>query len=69
MKVNNAEKVAILANVENVLGREAMNRLSWFGWTALVLGLGFLYAPILLLVAYSFNALRLVTVWGGFSTR
>ena len=36
---------------------------------ALWLGLGFLYAPILVLVAYSFNASALVTVWGGFSTR
>jgi putrescine transport system permease protein len=36
---------------------------------ALVLGLAFLYAPILLLVGYSFNASRLVTVWGGFSTQ
>jgi putrescine transport system permease protein len=36
---------------------------------ALVLGFGFLYAPIVLLVLYSFNASRLVTVWAGFSTR
>ncbi|MEH3146594.1 MAG: ABC transporter permease [Methylobacterium frigidaeris] len=36
---------------------------------ALGLGLAFLYGPILLLVAYSFNDSRLVTVWGGFSTR
>ena len=36
---------------------------------ALVLGFAFLYLPILALVAYSFNASRLVTVWGGFSTR
>ena len=42
-------------------------RLSWFGVTALALGFAFLYLPILLLVAYSFNASRLVTVWGGFS--
>jgi putrescine transport system permease protein len=33
------------------------------------LGFGFLYAPIVLLVLYSFNASRLVTVWAGFSTR
>lgn len=44
-------------------------RTSWFRVGALVLGLGFLYAPIVLLVLYSFNASRLVTVWGGFSTR
>ena len=36
---------------------------------AVGLGLAFLYAPIALLVLYSFNASRLVTVWGGFSTR
>jgi putrescine transport system permease protein len=35
----------------------------------LALGFGFLYAPIALLVLYSFNASRLVTVWAGFSTR
>lgn len=34
-----------------------------------VLGFVFLYAPILSLVIFSFNASRLVTVWGGFSTR
>lgn len=36
---------------------------------ALATGFAFLYLPILALVAYSFNASRLVTVWGGFSTR
>jgi putrescine transport system permease protein len=36
---------------------------------ALVAGLAFLYLPILILVIYSFNDSRLVTVWGGFSTR
>lgn len=36
---------------------------------ALGLGLAFLYVPIAILVLYSFNASRLVTVWGGFSTR
>ena len=29
----------------------------------------FLYAPLAILVIYSFNASRIVTVWGGFSTR
>jgi putrescine transport system permease protein len=38
-----------------------------FAWTMLALGLAFLYVPIVLLVVYSFNASRLVTVWGGFS--
>jgi putrescine transport system permease protein len=44
-------------------------RLSWFNVSCLVVGLAFLYLPILVLVAYSFNASRLVTVWGGWSTR
>nr|WP_276592273.1 MULTISPECIES: ABC transporter permease subunit [unclassified Methylobacterium] len=35
----------------------------------MVAGLIFLYAPILVLIGYSFNASPLVTVWGGFSTR
>jgi putrescine transport system permease protein len=38
-------------------------------FAALAFGYAFLYAPILLLVVYSFNASRLVTVWAGFSTR
>ena len=40
-------------------------------WNRLVLGLGlcFLYAPIVLVVIYSFNASRLVTVWAGASLR
>nr|WP_323038158.1 ABC transporter permease subunit [Pararhodobacter sp.] len=33
------------------------------------LGFVFLYAPIVSLVVFSFNESRLVTVWGGFSTR
>lgn len=36
---------------------------------SLTLGFAFLYLPIVLLVIYSFNDSRLVTVWGGFSTR
>ncbi|HUN50831.1 MAG TPA: ABC transporter permease subunit [Candidatus Sulfotelmatobacter sp.] len=34
---------------------------------ALAFGYAFLYVPIALLVLYSFNASRLVTVWGGWS--
>jgi len=46
-----------------------MRRFSGFNLVALVLGFAFLYLPIVILVIYSFNASRLVTVWGGFSTR
>jgi len=42
---------------------------SWFLLTVMVLGFAFLYVPILSVVAYSFNESRLVTVWGGFSTK
>lgn len=43
--------------------------LSLFNLTSLALGLAFLYLPIVILVIYSFNASRLVTVWGGWSMR
>ena len=35
----------------------------------LFLGLAFLYIPLVVLVVYSFNSSKLVTVWGGFSTQ
>jgi putrescine transport system permease protein len=43
------------------------NRLSPFLAAMVALGLIFLYAPIVSVVVYSFNASRLVTVWAGFS--
>jgi putrescine transport system permease protein len=36
--------------------------------SVLFLGIALLYVPILVLIAYSFNASPLVNVWGGFST-
>jgi len=45
------------------------NRFTWFNATTLTFGFVFLYLPILLLIVYSFNDSKLVTVWGGFSTR
>jgi putrescine transport system permease protein len=44
---------------------------SWsrFNITSIALGFAFLYLPIVLLVVYSFNASKLVTVWAGFSTQ
>lgn len=44
------------------------NRSSWFLRVMLILGLLFLYIPLVSLVIYSFNSSQLVTVWGGFST-
>src|SRR5712692_4779909 len=46
-----------------------MRKPSWINVIAIALGLAFLYLPIAILVIYSFNASRLVTVWGGWSTR
>ena len=46
-----------------------MNRLSPFNVVSLTLGFAFLYLPMLILVIYSFNKSKLVTVWAGFSTR
>ncbi|HEX3441351.1 MAG TPA: ABC transporter permease [Pseudolabrys sp.] len=40
---------------------------SAFNIVSVALGLAFLYLPIAILVIYSFNASRLVTVWGGWS--
>jgi putrescine transport system permease protein len=46
-----------------------MNKISRFNVASLALGLAFLYLPIVILIIYSFNASRLVTVWGGWSLR
>tara|TARA_R110002110_G_scaffold75160_2_gene198730 strand:- start:5571 stop:6392 length:822 start_codon:yes stop_codon:yes gene_type:complete len=46
-----------------------MKRLSWFNVTSLTLGFAFLYIPMIILIIYSFNAGKLVTVWSGFSTK
>ena len=44
---------------------------SWsrFNIASIVLGFAFLYLPIVLLVIFSFNESRLVTVWTGFSVK
>jgi putrescine transport system permease protein len=46
-----------------------MKRFTWFNATSLTLGFAFLYLPMLILVVYSFNESKLVTVWAGFSTK
>ncbi|MBY2921199.1 ABC transporter permease [Rhizobium leguminosarum] len=45
--------------------------LKWtrFNILSVTLGFAFLYLPIVLLVIFSFNESKLVTVWGGFSTK
>ncbi|BAI75365.1 spermidine/putrescine transport system permease protein (plasmid) [Azospirillum sp. B510] len=45
-----------------------MKRVGFLSW-ALLFGYAFLYVPIVLLVVFSFNESRLVTVWSGFSTK
>ena len=47
----------------------ARTKITRFNVASLALGFAFLYLPIVILVIYSFNASRLVTVWAGFSTR
>ena len=40
-----------------------------FAFTVLAFGYAFLYLPIALVILYSFNESRMVTVWAGFSTK
>ena len=42
---------------------------TFFVTTVMAFGFAFLYVPIASLIVYSFNASKLVTVWGGFSTK
>ena len=46
-----------------------MNRRPTFLLSVLAFGFAFFYVPILSMIVYSFNASRLATVWGGFSTK
>jgi putrescine transport system permease protein len=46
-----------------------MMRLSWFNVVSLTLGFAFLYIPMVILIVFSFNESKLVTVWAGFSTK
>jgi putrescine transport system permease protein len=43
--------------------------MTWFNVTSLTLGFAFLYLPMLILIIFSFNESKLVTVWAGFSTK
>ncbi len=44
-------------------------RRPFFLFSMLAFGYAFLYIPIILLIVYSFNESRLVTIWSGFSTK
>lgn len=45
------------------------NKAGFLSWSILAAGFLFLYLPIFILIFYSFNESRLVTVWAGFSTK
>src|SRR6202022_3221648 len=49
--------------------RSLMRRFNLINLASLALGLAFLYLPIAILVIYSFNDSRLVTIWSGASLR
>jgi putrescine transport system permease protein len=51
------------------MANRGVARLTSLNIVTLAFGLAFLYLPIVILIIYSFNASRLVTVWGGWSTR
>lgn len=46
-----------------------MNGKPWFLASVMAFGFAFFYVPILSMIVYSFNASRLATVWGGWSTK
>jgi putrescine transport system permease protein len=46
-----------------------MRAFSRFNLASLAIGFAFLYIPLVILIIFSFNDSRLITVWGGFSTR
>lgn len=45
------------------------NRVPFASTVMLLFGFAFLYAPIVILIIFSFNAGKLVSVWSGFSTQ
>ena len=46
-----------------------MKQFSSFNKFSIIAGFAFLYLPIIILVIFSFNESKLVTVWGGWSTK
>lgn len=50
-------------------GARGERHFSWPARLSVIAGLSFIYLPILLVIAFSFNDSRLVTVWGGFSLK
>ncbi len=50
-------------------GSQGERKSSVFAMAAVFLGLSFIYLPIMLVIAFSFNESRLVTIWSGFSLK
>ena len=46
-----------------------MRKFTWFNTVSLTFGFAFLYVPMTILIIFSFNESKLVTVWAGFSTK
>ena len=42
-----------------------MRKFTWFNAVSLTFGFAFLYIPMIILIVYSFNESKLVTVWAG----
>src|SRR6266853_6657 len=62
---DSAGRVQPLSDPRRGPGQRRMN--SGFGRAWLAFGYAFLYIPIATLIAFSFNASKMVTLWGGFS--
>jgi putrescine transport system permease protein len=45
------------------------HKVPWVSIVMMLFGFAFLYAPIVILIVFSFNAGKLVSVWSGFSTQ
>lgn len=50
-------------------GTSASRKFTAFNFTSVIIGLAFIYLPIFLVIVFSFNESRLVTVWAGFSLK
>lgn len=63
------QRVQVAAAVTATGGAQTERHFSWTARLSVGLGLLFIYFPIFLVIAFSFNDSRLVTVWGGFSLK
>jgi ABC-type spermidine/putrescine transport system permease subunit II len=64
------QKAQAKADVTSISsGGQGERQWSLFSIVAVVLGLAFIYLPILLVIVFSFNESRLVTIWAGFSLK